>query len=147
MGIGVGGGRMFFKHGHAKRGIESSAYGSWMAMRQRCGNPRCRRYSDYGGRGIRICERWNDFASFLDDMGERPKGTSIDRYPDPDGNYEPGNCRWATAEEQSRNRTSTKLLTFRGLTKPMCDWAEDIGICYMTLVKRIRSGGPIERAL
>jgi hypothetical protein len=72
-------------------------------MRQRCGNPNDRQFSDYGGRGITVCERWAKFENFLADMGERPPGLTLDRINN-DGNYEPGNCRWATRLEQSRNR-------------------------------------------
>lgn len=72
-------------------------------MRQRCNNPKNPKYKDYGGRGVKVCERWNDFALFLEDMGERPTGYSIDR-KDVNGNYEPNNCRWATAKEQRANQ-------------------------------------------
>jgi hypothetical protein len=75
-------------------------------MNQRCTNPRNKRYADYGGRGIQVCDRWRtSFAAFLEDMGRRPSPEhSIDRYPNNDGNYEPGNCRWATAKQQRANR-------------------------------------------
>src|SRR5215203_526027 len=71
----------------------SPTYISWTMMRQRCYNPNTAYYENYGGRGIRVCQRWRSFSAFLADMGERPEGTSIDRWPDNDGNYEPGNCR------------------------------------------------------
>ncbi len=95
-------------HGHAKSAGRSPTYASWVSMRQRCFNKQQRRYSDYGGRGILICERWNSFENFLADMGERPYGTSLDRI-DNGGNYEPGNCRWVTCAEQNKNKRSTKL--------------------------------------
>lgn len=81
---------------------DSPTYKSWKGMHRRCYNSNYKRYPDYGGRGIGVCERWHSFENFLEDMGERPKGKTIDRI-DPDGNYEPSNCRWATPEEQSRN--------------------------------------------
>lgn len=78
---------------------------SWAMMKARCYNPRSGSYRHYGGRGIEVCDRWlNSFEAFLKDMGIRPKGTSLDRYPDNDGNYEPGNCRWATQKQQIANR-------------------------------------------
>lgn len=78
---------------------------SWRQMRKRCLTPGTLHYDRYGGRGITICERWNSFENFLADMGERPEGKTLDRYPDPDGNYEPSNCRWATPSEQVLNRS------------------------------------------
>src|SRR5271157_2808802 len=90
-------------HRHSVGRKTSPTYRSWTMMRVRCSDPKCDFWSDYGGRGIKVCARWDKFENFLADMGERPEGTSIDRWPDQDGNYEPGNCRWATAKEQMRN--------------------------------------------
>jgi len=87
----------------------SPTYSSWAGMKDRCTNQNHKSYNNYGGRGITVCERWMDFRNFLEDMGERPEGMSIDRI-DVNGDYEPGNCRWATAEQQSLNkRNSTSL--------------------------------------
>lgn len=93
------------KHGHAKKGAHTRAYQTWRHMKDRCLNPRNKRFFDYGGRGIKVCDRWlNSFENFLADMGERPEGKTLDRYPDNNGNYEPGNCRWATPLQQQQNR-------------------------------------------
>jgi DNA-binding XRE family transcriptional regulator len=86
----------------------TSTYESWVKMRARCNRKTHPKRHRYGGRGIKVCDRWNSYAAFLADMGERPEGTTIDRINN-DGNYEPANCRWATQTEQQRNRSTTKL--------------------------------------
>lgn len=91
------------QHGHNRTARRSPTYQSWVGMLTRCTNPNSTKYQDYGGRGIAVCERWLTFDNFLADMGERPVGKTIDRMNN-DGNYEPGNCRWATDAEQRANK-------------------------------------------
>lgn len=102
--------RLALKHGHTQQGGKiSPTYSSWRAMLARCENPKHPEYPHYGAQGIEVCARWQTFQNFVADMGERPAGTSLDRFPKRDGGYEPGNCRWATPTEQQRNRDSVKL--------------------------------------
>jgi hypothetical protein len=101
-------------HGYSKRGAVSPTFLVWMDMKKRCTNPNSKSYQDYGGRGISICHRWGLFENFLEDMGERPEGMSIDRI-DPDGNYEPSNCKWATRQEQALNKRNSFKLYVDGI--------------------------------
>lgn len=87
---------------------KSRTYKTWKEMRRRCTSKTASQYKWYGGRGIKVCERWNNYKAFLEDMGERPEGTTLDRI-DNDGNYEPGNCRWANHKEQTRKQATNKL--------------------------------------
>jgi hypothetical protein len=94
-----------FRHGDARKGRTAREYTVWQAMRKRCMSPQCAQYGDYGGRGIMVCERWMQYENFLADMGRRPSSAhSLDRFPDVNGNYEPGNCRWATSKQQRANQ-------------------------------------------
>jgi hypothetical protein len=112
------------KHGRTHT-VEHS---TWLSMRGRCLNPKSRDWPDYGGRGIRVCARWNNFSNFLADMGPRPSHEySIDRINN-DGDYEPGNCRWATDIEQANNKRSKRLITCNGETLTLTAWAKRLGI-------------------
>lgn len=137
-------------HGHTVGGIKSPTYSSWRAMKRRCGNVNSAEYPDYGGRGIKVCARWlNSFENFLTDMGKRPSGTSIDRYPNNNGNYEPGNCRWATPTQQTRNRRNTTMpsVTFEGITKCARDWEKDLGLPAGLISRRLARSEPVNRHL
>lgn len=127
--------------------VNTPAYRTWSAMRQRCTNPNFKFYSYYGGRGISVCERWqNSFESFLADMGQPPEGCSLDRI-DSNGNYEPGNCRWATRTEQMRNTRACRILTFAGQSMCVADWADQLGINAEVIHARLCRKWPIERVL
>jgi hypothetical protein len=135
--------RRFTTHGLSR----SHEYGVWRAMLRRCSLTHDPGYADYGGRGIAVCERWQSFANFIADMGSRPSnGHSIERR-DNGGNYEPMNCYWATADQQTRNTRRNLVITAFGRTKILMDWARDVGIPYGTLRSRIRKNWPPEIAL
>jgi hypothetical protein len=121
-------------------------YCCWQAMIQRCINPHRRGYENYGGRGISVCDRWRtSFENFTADMGPRPPGHSLDRI-DNDGNYEPGNCRWATNTVQLRNRGNNRLVTFNGETLTISEWAEKLNVHKNTLTNRIDRGWSVDDA-
>jgi hypothetical protein len=133
------------KKTHGMKG--TSEYRAWQNIKNRCYNPKDKKYAIYGGRGIKICERWlESFENFFADMGLKPSlRHSIDRFPNRDGNYEPGNCRWATPEEQSQNRSCVPKITFRGETLSPADWARRFGISRHTVNNRLRIGWSMER--
>lgn len=114
-------------------------YPIWLHMRQRCLYPTCKEYKYYGARGITICERWDDFRSFVEDVGTKPSSLhSLDR-KDNNGNYEPDNVRWATKKEQMNNTRFNVFLEFNGERLTIKQWSERTGIKYETLRGRIRS--------
>lgn len=128
------------KHGHAITGQRTDTYSIWCGIRSRCSNPKDKAYPNYGGRGITVCERWSDFQNFLHDMGERPsKKHSVDRINN-DGNYEPGNCRWATAKQQVRNTRRTIYITIDGRTLPASEWCELESLDYDAFFYRYQQG-------
>lgn len=137
-----------YRHGHTGKYFQTKEYRAWSDMKTRCTNPKCNRFEIYGGRGIKVCDDWmNSFELFFEHIGEAPSPHhSIDRI-DSDGDYEPGNVRWATDEIQSRNRRSSVFLTYDGRTQTLKEWAEEVGMQRGTLAFRIKSGWSTERAL
>jgi hypothetical protein len=136
------------KHGHARDGQNKSReYKSWNSLKNRCENPNNHKWDDYGGRGITVCERWSkSFEAFLEDMGPRPDGCTIDRENN-DGNYEPGNCRWANNREQQRNRRANRLVEWNGRIWCLTELAEELGIKPVTVFGRLNRGWSVEKAL
>jgi hypothetical protein len=123
-------------------------YETWRGMRKRCNNPKAAHFRDYGGRGIRVFPEWDaNFEQFLKDVGKPPTaGMQIDRI-DNDGNYEPGNVRWATAKEQARNRRSTMFVEIDGARVPLALACEIKGVAYGRAYRQIRAGVPPRDAL
>lgn len=133
-----------YKHGH---NYSSPTYRSWKVMKNRCTREADNAWENYGGRGIKVCDKWLAFAGFLEDMGERPENTTLDRI-DNNGNYEPGNCRWATVKEQSRNRRDNHIVEYNGMKMPLVDACSLSGLPYGTVICRInRYGWNENRAL
>jgi hypothetical protein len=127
-------------------------YWLFNSMKKRCRTPTHVAYASYGGRGIKVCDRWlepngSGFRNFVADMGERPAGTTLDRINN-DGNYEPSNCRWATRKEQYSNRRTNVRLSLNGETKTITEWAKQLGHRHSGIIqKRLESGVPLEIAL
>lgn len=123
---------------HGMKG--SRTYQVWQGMKARTTNPNNSHYSAYGGRGIKVCQKWFDsFEAFLSDMGEAPDGMSIDRINN-DGNYEPSNCRWATSKQQCRNNSRNVWIEANGVRKCLKDWADELGCTSHAIQKRINRG-------
>lgn len=126
--------------------FKTPGYTAWRDMIQRCKNPKLSNYHLYGGQGIKVCDKWLKFDNFLEDMGEKPSGMTLDRTNN-DGNYEPGNCRWATPKEQSRNRRINKYIEWNGKRLVAIDWQQETGINNITISTRLKRGWPVEQAL
>lgn len=120
----------------------------WEKMRHRCNNPNNRDYKNYGGRGIKVCDQWNNsFEIFYNDMGQRPSNKHQIERINNDGNYEPKNCKWATKKEQARNRRNNRLIEYKGQNKTLSEWSEILNISYSVLQARIdRYKWTIERS-
>lgn len=119
---------------------------SFLGMTQRCTNPNSVGWKYYGGRGITVCDRWRTFDVFLSDMGERPRGMTLDRI-DSNGNYEPSNCKWSTPKEQRYNARNLVLLEYKGVRYSMRSASETFGISMVTLFSRRKYGWSTERIL
>ena len=132
-------------HGQAVRASYSKTYAAWVDMTQRCNNPRNKAYKNYGARGITVHPRWLNFKTFYEDVGDIPKNMTIERINN-DGNYEPGNWRFATRKEQASNRRTNRWVEYNGETKTMTQWAEDLGLRPTTLRGRLNKWS-IDRAL
>ena len=127
---------------HIKHGMsETPNYGVWTDMKQRCLNPNNKHYKDYGGRGIVVCERWDKFENFYADMGNKPKGLTLERRDNNKG-YFPENCFWATRKEQNRNKRSNRIIKYDGKEQCLMTWSEELGINYNTLRKRLKTYPP-----
>jgi hypothetical protein len=131
------------RHGKSK----SRVYAVWWGMLARCNSPSNPAYKNYGGRGIRVCERWHTFESFYADMGDPPQGLTLERRENAEG-YSPSNCEWASRKDQSRNRRSLHLVTIGSETLPLSEWIERIGaVSYATAHQRITLGWAAEEAI
>lgn len=137
----------FHKHGHTTHTGSSPTYKSWHSMLQRCNNPNYTQFKDYGGRGITVCARWHKFENFLEDMGVRPEGMTLDRK---DGNlgYDVHNCRWATKKEQQSNTRRNRIWEYQGVRQNVSQWAAQLGMRPHSLHMRVATyGWTIEQAL
>jgi hypothetical protein len=134
-----------YKHGMRHTRI----YNIWRSMRQRCSNPNCINYHNYGGKGITVCDEWNDSFELFYEWAKKSgykDGLTLDR-KDADGNYEPSNCRWATQKEQQNNRTNNRLIEFQGETHTLGEWSTITGIKLATIWNRLKCGWSVEDAL
>lgn len=129
-------------HGMTK----SREYSTWRSMRSRCNNPKSAHYQSYGGRGIKICKRWDKFENFYEDMGERPKGYSLDRIDNNKG-YNKKNCRWATKKEQDNNRRDNVTITHNGETMTLTEWSRKVNISRITIRGRLKRGWEVGQIL
>lgn len=146
--------KLFRKHGHSgtintHSGVKtkhSATYMTWASMKTRCLNIKRKTWKNYGGRGISMDPRWNDFSCFLEDMGERPPGTTLDRV-DNNGDYSKENCRWATWREQANNRRSSILINYNNKIQTMTEWCRELNMPVPTFFGRLKKGWSIEKVI
>lgn len=135
------------REAHFKHGMSATPqWHAWQSMRQRCENPNDPAYKNYGGRGIKVCDRWGSYANFIADMGLRPPGYELDRR-DNDGDYTPDNCQWVSKKANRNNKRNNRVVEWCGESMPVTAWAEKLGIHPRTLAWRISIGWPLERAM
>jgi hypothetical protein len=129
---------------HGKSGTR--IHNIWSSMIQRCRDENCPAYPAYGGRGIAVCEEWQVFENFYRDMGDAPKGLTLERKNN-DFGYSKDNCEWATRRAQANNRRNSRLLTFNGKTQTHAQWARELGLRPSLIWERVKYGWPVERIL
>lgn len=133
-------------HGHYSKGSRSlRTITAWRNMHQRCYSPRSVSYRNYGARGIAVCERWSSFDNFMIDMGECVKGMTLERI-NPNGDYSPENCRWATYKVQGRNRRNNRIIELAGVSRQLSEACETLDKNYYTIRGRLLRGWSTEKA-
>lgn len=133
-------------HGFTRKFCFNRTYSIYRDMRTRCENPKYKKFHLYGGRGIKVCDRWNNFENFLADMGERPEGLSLERN-DVNGDYGPNNCRWASSLDQANNKRNNVFLEYCGKRMTVAQWARELNMKAGTIYHRVSHGWPPERVL
>lgn len=138
--------RQMTSHGCAGRGKKSRLYRIWSGMLARCQIKTATGYENYGGRWVSVCERWRSFENFAADMGDPPGATLTIERIDNNGDYEPGNCRWATRLEQCANKRNNRVIEHLGVSMTVTEWARRLGISHSTLIEALEKH-PVEHAL
>jgi hypothetical protein len=131
-----------YKHGQSK----TKEHVVWMAMRSRCNNPHDKNYKNYGGRGITVCKRWDSYTNFINDMGQRPSGFSIERIDNSKG-YSPENCTWASRRQQSLNKRTTVFVIYKGEKRPLVEVTSEADVSHLNVRRKLARGWSIERAI